>query len=285
MAMKTARARRLGFALRSYREAAGLTLEEAADEINSTRSTLSRYENAQTLVSPATVRSLLTLYGITGPELTGAVQLAKEARVRGWWQSYSDVLDRRTLDFIALEADAVAIVNFEPSIVPGLLQIPDYVRAVMRGGPGALPEARVEQHVQARLSRQERLTGNDPPLFEAIVDEAALLRPVGGGYVLQAQLRALLKAAETPNVTIQVVPLAAGYHRGTGGSLHMLEFADPEDPRLASVETVAGQLILDRPADVRNCTKVMEHLRAVALSPDSSRDLISNLLQRKSAAS
>lgn len=283
MGPKTARARRLGFALRAHREAAGMTLEQASDEINSTRSTLSRYEKAQTLVSPATVRTLLTLYGVSGDELAGAVQLAKEARIRGWWQSYSEVLDRRTLDFIALEADAVAIANFEPSVVPGLLQIPDYVRAVMRKAPRALPEQQVEQHVRARLSRQERLTAPDPPVFEAIIDEAALLRPVGGEAVLAAQLRSLVKVSELPNVTIQVVPLSAGYHRGTGGSLHMLEFADPEDPTLASVETVAGQLILDRPTDVRTCTKVMEHLRAVALSPDASRDMLCRLVRDKSS--
>jgi hypothetical protein len=96
---------------------------------------------------------------------------------------------------------------------------------------------------------------------------------------MAAQLRSLLKASEMPNVTIQVIPLRAGYHRGTRGSLHILEFADPEDPILASVETVAGQLILDRPHDLRTCTKIMEHLRAVALSPAESRDTINRLLK------
>lgn len=278
MAPKTARARRLGFALRAFREAAGLTLEEAADEINSTRSTLSRYENAQTLINPATVRALLLLYGVAAEEVTTAVQLAKDARIPGWWQSYSYVLDRRTLDFIALEADATGIANFEPSVIPGLLQTADYIRAVMRGAPHTLSDKDVEQRVEARLSRQQRLTETDPPIFDAIIDEGALLRPVGGRDVLAAQLNQLLKATELPNVTIQVVALSAGYYRGTGGSLHILEFADPEDPILASVETVAGQLTLDRPADLRTCTKVMEHLRAVALSPDATRDLISHLL-------
>ncbi|MFC7547592.1 helix-turn-helix domain-containing protein [Plantactinospora sp. GCM10030261] len=277
MAPKTARARRLGFALRSYREAAGLTLEEAADEINSTRSTLSRYENALTLVSPATVRALLALYRVSDEETAAVVRLAREARTPGWWQSYSDVLDRRTLDFIALESEATVVANFEPCVVPGLLQTADYIRAVMRGAPNSLSDSEVEQRVQARLSRQQRLTGSEPPIFDAIIDEAALLRPVGGTGVLAAQLNQLVKTSELPNVTIQVVPLSAGYHRGTGGSLHILEFADPEDPILASVETVAGQLTLDRPADLRVCTRVMENLRSVALSPDASRDRIIHL--------
>ncbi|MEV4755274.1 helix-turn-helix transcriptional regulator [Micromonospora sp. NPDC049559] len=279
MAPKTARARRLGIALRSHRENAGLTLERAAEEINSTRSTLSRYENAQTLVAPATVRGLLLLYGVGGEELNALVQLAKDARKPGWWVSYSYILDRKTIDFIALEAEATAIANFEPSVVPGLLQTADYVRAVMRGGPHTLSDEEVEQRVQIRRDRQKRLTENDPPILDAIVDEGALLRPVGGQSVTEAQLRNLLKTSELPNVTVQVIPLSAGYHRGTRGSLHLLEFADPEDPMIASVETVAGQMIIDRPAELRTCVKIMEHLRAVALSPDKSRDLIFDRLK------
>ncbi|SCL29959.1 Helix-turn-helix domain-containing protein [Micromonospora nigra] len=279
MAPKTARARRLGIALRSHREAAGLTLEAAADEINSTRSTLSRYENAQTLVNPATVRALLTLYGVGADEVAAAVQLAKDARKPGWWVSYSYLLDRRTIDFIALEAEATGIANFEPSVVPGLMQTADYIRGVMRGGPHTLTDEQVEQRVHLRLDRQQRLTGDTPPIFDAILDEAALLRPVGDRTVMDGQLRHLLKMTELPNVTVQVIPLSAGYHRGTRGSLHILEFADPEDPIIASVETVAGQMVLDRPGDLRTCTKIMEHLRTVALSPAASRDELVTLLK------
>ncbi|WP_320065161.1 helix-turn-helix transcriptional regulator [Micromonospora sp. RTGN7] len=279
MAPKTARARRLGIALRTHREAAGLTLEAAADEINSTRSTLSRYENAQTLIRPATVRALLTLYGVGPDELTAAVQLAKDARQPGWWVSYSYLLDRRTIDFIALEAEATGIANFEPSVVPGLLQTADYIRAVMRGGPHTLSDEQVEQRVHLRLDRQQRLTDEEPPILDTIIDEGALLRPVGGQSVMEEQLRHLLKMAELPNITVQVIPLSAGYHRGTRGSLHILEFPDPEDPIIASVETVAGQMVLDRPGDLRTCTKIMEHLRTVALSPAASREQLHRVLK------
>ncbi|MFC3504990.1 helix-turn-helix domain-containing protein [Micromonospora sp. NPDC049366] len=279
MAPKTARARRLGIALRTHREAAGLTLEAAADEINSTRSTLSRYENAQTLISPATVRALLTLYGVPSEDVAAAVELAKDARRPGWWVSYSYLLDRRTIDFIAFESEATGIANFEPSVVPGLLQTADYIRGVMRGGPHTLSDEQVEQRVRFRLDRQQRLTAEEPPIFDAIIDEGALLRPVGDRSVMEGQLRHLVKMAELPNITVQVIPLAAGYHRGTRGSLHILEFADPEDPIIASVETVAGQMILDRPGDLRTCTKIMEHLRTVALSPADSRDQLVTLLK------
>jgi transcriptional regulator with XRE-family HTH domain len=277
MAPKTARARRLGIALRTHREAAGFTLETAADEINSTRSTLSRYENAKTLVSPASVRALLTLYGVANDEIAAAVELAKDARRPGWWVSYSYLLDRRTIDFIALEAEATGIANFEPSVVPGLLQTEDYIRGVMRGGPHTLTDGQVEERVRLRMERQQRLTGEAPPIFDAIIDEGALLRPVGGRSVMERQLQHLMTVSELPNITVQVIPLSAGYHRGTRGSLHILEFADPEDPHIASVETVAGQMILDRPDDLRTCTKIMEHLRTVALSPSASRDLLVHL--------
>lgn len=279
MAHKTARGRRLGIALRTHREAAKMTLEEAADEINSTRSTLSRYENAQTLVNPATVRSLLTLYGASADEITEMVQLAKDVRKPGWWVTYSYLLDKRTIDFIALEAEAHAIANFEPSIVPGLLQTADYIRAVMLGGPHTLTEQEVEQRIQARLDRQKRITGENPAIFDGIIDEGALLRPVGDEPTNREQLRHLLEASERSNVTVQVIPLTAGYHRGTRGSLHMLEFLDPQDPIVASVETVAGQLIIDRPDELRTCVKIMENLRTVALSPAATRDFISQLLK------
>jgi transcriptional regulator with XRE-family HTH domain len=278
MAPKTARARRLGIALRTFREAAGMTLERAAEEINSTRSTLSRYENALTLPSPATVRGLLLHYNVDADELAGTIQLAKDARTPGWWVSYSYILDRRTADFIALESEATAIQSFEPSLVPGLLQTPDYIRAIMRGGPHTLDDEGIEQRVRLRLKRQVRLTGDNPLLVDSVIDEVALIRKVGGEKVWAEQLEHLLEISELPNITIQVIPLAAGYHRGTRGSLHILEFGNDDQP-LASVETVAGQLSFDSSTELHTCTKIMQHLRTVALSPEASRDLISDLLK------
>ncbi|MEU0765228.1 DUF5753 domain-containing protein, partial [Streptomyces microflavus] len=170
--------------------------------------------------------------------IAAAVQLAKDTRKPGWWVPYSNLLDKRTLDYIAQEAEATAIANFEPSIVPGLLQTADYIRGVMRGGPHTLTDDQVEQRVKLRLDRQQRITAAEPPIFDAIIDEGALLRPVGDRTVMEAQLSHLLKTAELPNVTVQVIPLSAGYHRGTRGSLHILEFADPEDPLIASARAI-----------------------------------------------
>ncbi|MEV4630152.1 helix-turn-helix transcriptional regulator [Micromonospora sp. NPDC049523] len=279
MAPKTARARRLGIALRSYREAAGLTLERAAEEINSTRSTLSRYENALSLPSPATVRALLTHYNVDEDGLKGTIELAKEAKKPGWWVSYSYLLDRRTADFIALESEATYIQSFEPSLVPGLLQTPDYIRAIMLGGPHILTDDEIEGRVQFRLNRQKRLAATPEPLvLDAVIDEVALMRRVGGDDVWAEQLEHLIKISEIPHITIGVIPLSAGYHRGTRGSLHILEFG-PEDQPLASVETVAGQLSFDTTPELDTCTKIMQHLRTVALSPEESCKLISNLLK------
>lgn len=279
MAPKTARARRLGIALRTYREKAELTLEKAAEEINSTRSTLSRYENAQSLPSPATVRALLIHYNVDGDELKGTIELAKEAKKPGWWVSYSYMLDRKTMDFIALESEASGIQSFEPSLVPGLLQTPDYIRAIMRGGPHTLTDEGIEERVKLRLDRQKRLTAMPDPLpVVSVIDEVALLRRVGGDAAWAEQLEHLLKISELPHLTIQVIPLAAGYHRGTRGSLHILEFGLDDQP-LASVETVAGQLSFDSAPELDTCMKIMQHLRSVALSPEASGDLISNLLK------
>ena len=213
-------------------------------------------------------------------EVAAAVQLAKDARKPGWWVSYSYLLDPRTIDFIALEAEATAIANFEPSVVPGLLQTADYIRGVMRGGPHTLGDDLVEQRVKVRLDRQQRLTGDEPadPRRDHRRGRAAApgRRPVGDE---RRNCGTWSRWPSCRTSRVQVIPLSAGYHRGTRGSLHILEFADPEDPIIASVETVAGQMILDRAGETRTCTKIMEHLRSVALSPADSREMLLSVLK------
>lgn len=253
-----------------------MTLEQAAAEINLTKSTVSRMETAQASSRPAIVQALLIVYGVTGSELRALIQLAKEANQPGWWRAYSDVLPSRHLDHIALETEASAISTFEPTLVPGLLQTADYARAVMQSGVNTLTEQEIERRVEARLTRQTRLASEAPPTLCAILDETALRRPVGDRVaVMRPQLDRLLELLELPNVTIQIVPLSAGAHPGINGSVTILEFPDPLDPSVAFLETIAGDLYLDKPADLRVCTKVFDALRTVALGPEESRATIS----------
>ncbi|GAA1799122.1 helix-turn-helix transcriptional regulator [Luedemannella flava] len=267
------RGRRLGIALRELREAAGLTLEQVAEEVDLTKSTISRIETAQTPVRPAIVRVLLTLYGASTKDMDLLVQLAKEAKVQSWWQGYADLLNKPMLEWIAFESEATAISTFEPVIMPGLLQTAEYARGIMRAHPTLRSDAEIERRVEARMARQERLIGESPLELLAIFDETALVRPIGDdpAQVLAGQREHLLKMSRLPNITIQVLPVAVGYHPAVTSGIHVMEFADPADPPVVGLGTVAGVMVLDNPEEVRNCVAVMGNLRSLALSPADSR--------------
>ena len=157
----TLRARRLALELLRRREAAGLTREEAARQLEWSTSTIFRIETGRSRPQPGNVRVLLELYGVTGPERDGLIRLAREARQPGWWHSFRDVLPNPYEVFIGLEAGAGSIHNFEPVVVPGLLQTEDYARQMSRGGPRELDREDIERRVQVRMERQRILTRED----------------------------------------------------------------------------------------------------------------------------
>lgn len=256
-----------------------MTLDQAAEQISSTKSTISRMEHGKTISRPAVIRALFMSYGVTGEELDALTNLAKKANEPGWWRSYTDVLPTPHVDNIALEAEATDICIFEPSSVPGLLQTPDYARKIMRDGVNVLEDAEIERRVEARLERQQRLTSDQPPTLCAILDEAVLRHPVGGRSVMRDQLQHLLKVADMTNVTLQMVPYGEMAHPGLQGSVAILEFSDAEAPHIAVLETVAGDMILDKPNEVRHCSRVFCRLRSVALDPKTSRARIGAILE------
>ena len=275
MATPTVRARRLGLALRQLREAAALTLDDAADEVDMTKSTISRIEHGQTIARPGIVRALLNLYGVTGADHAGLMQLARDARTPGWWRAYSDVLPSAHLDYLALESEADTISVYDASVVHGLCQTAEYTRHVMRADvvPPLLSDEEIERRVEVRQNRQARLTGPNRPSVCVIVDEAALSRPVGGPDVMRRQLEHLLKLSDLCNVSVQVAPLAIGAHPALPG-LQILEYADPGDPVIVVMDTVSGDMLIDRPADLRRCQAIYSHLRSLALGPHESRRMI-----------
>jgi hypothetical protein len=151
------------------------------------------------------------------------------------------------------------------------------VRGGDQAGYGAVPVADddyVERRVEARLKRQALLTKTDPLKLWAIVDEAVLHRLVGGAEVMAEQLRRLVDATKEPHITLQVLPYSLGAHPGMPGSFAMMEFPDPADPELVYLDSMAGDLFLEREADVRRFTVIFEHLRAAALNPKDSVRLV-----------
>lgn len=164
--------------------------------------------------------------------------------------------------------------NYESLFLPGLLQTEDYARAVIKGNLPMASSDEVEQRVQARLERQAAITKDDPLHLWAIMDEAALHRLVGGAKVMREQMNRLVSATTEPPVTLQIIPYAAGAHAGMAGSFVLMDFPDAADPAVVYIESLAGDLFLEAETDLRRYGLVFDNLRAVALSPDDSMNLI-----------
>ena len=270
----TLRARRLAAELQRRREATGMSREEVARRLEWSTSTLFRIETGRNRPQPGNVRMLLELYGVTGPERDGLIQLTREARQPGWWHSFRDVLPNPYEVYIGLEAGAASIRNFEPVVVPGLLQTADYAREIFRNGPIELDPDEVERLLEVRLARQQILARDDRPRLWAVIDEAVIHRVVGGTEVTRGQLRHLADAAQQGKTTIQVVPYRAGAHAGAIGAFVILDFAEDTDPTVVYVETLAGDIYLEERSDVNRYTLAFDRLVAAALHPDESVQLI-----------
>ena len=268
------RRRQLMTELKRLRESAGLTQEDVAGQLDWHPTKIMRIETGRTAPHPNDVRVMLGLYGVADSGvLAGLLKLAKDARQRGWWYSYKDVLLSRFELFLGLESEADSIRDFELSMIPGLLQTDDYARELIRGLM-AFDAAEIERRVELRMARQQTLDRADAPHLWAILDEAAVHRVVGGKAIMKAQLLHLANSAERGRTTIQVLPFSAGPHPGQAGPFIILGFAEPTEPEVVYMETVGGNLYVDKSEEVRLFTTVFDQLRAVALSPSQSAAML-----------
>jgi len=274
----TVRGRRLRYELRRLREQAGLTRDEVARRLEWSGSKISRIETGQSRAQTGDVRDLLDIYGVTDDEAEALVQLAREARRRGWWTAYNDVF---TGTYVGLEAEASAMRTYEPQIIPGLLETEDYTRALIRAGLVRADPAEIERRVEARLARQEILRRPDALAIWAVLDEPAIRRPVGGPAVMSAQLQHLIEVTATPNskITLQILPLAVGSHPGLSGPFVILDFPIAEDPSVVYLETATDGLYLEETAEIERYTLMFDHLRSSALSSSESASLIARAAQ------
>jgi len=263
----TVRRRRLSGELRRLRDHAQLTIDDVAEKLACSASKISRIETGHVSVTPRDTRDMLKLYGVEPNQLEALVQLAKEARKKGWWHSYNEVF---TGAFVGLEAETSSLRAYQALLVPGLLQTEDYMRAVIRAARPDATEAHVEKRVKARLARQRLLTDLDPPRYWAVIDEAVLCRTVGGPKVMRAQLNWLIARASLPHVTIQVLPFSAGAHAGMEGPFLILGFPEQADPDVVYVDNTTAGIYLEEPAEILRYTLMFDHLRAAALAPDDT---------------
>lgn len=268
----TVHRRQLGAELRRLREAAGLRVEDAAKALGCSHTRMSRIETGKggAVAKASDVRTLCELYGVADERQVEMLldMLSVVSRQRGWWEDFEGVLPSGLETYVGLEADARTERAWEPLIVHGLLQTPDYARAVMQAARIHRP-GDIEDLVQVRAERQKLLARRPEPLeLWAILDEAVLHRPIGGVEVMATQINHLREMTEMPTVTIQIFPFAKGAHPGLGGAFSLLEF--DTDPAVVYVDSPAGNLYMEKPRDVRSFVRTFDLLRATALDPDES---------------
>ncbi|GAA3509080.1 helix-turn-helix transcriptional regulator [Actinomadura keratinilytica] len=267
----TVRGRRLARELRRLRENLGLTLQDVADRLDWSRATVSRVETGQTRPKVADVARMLELYGVPSPDRDALITLARDAGQRGWWTAYADVFAG---SYVALEDEASAIRTWDPQLVHGLLQTEDYARAVITAGRMLPGRTEIERRIAARKVRQKLLDRENAPLLHVVLDEAVLHRPLGGASVMNAQLRKLSVMTERPNVTVQVLPYAAGEHAGLDGRFTILSFPDPADPDIAYVEGTMGDVYVESAEETGVHRRRFDRIVEAALSPEDSAHLI-----------
>ncbi|CAM5679564.1 Helix-turn-helix domain-containing protein OS=Streptomyces tendae OX=1932 GN=GUR47_29775 PE=4 SV=1 [Streptomyces tendae] len=177
-------------------------------------------------------------------------------------------------DFISLESQASAMRTLETTVVPGLLQTPEYARAVTRAAVDGMPAERLDTLVEVRLARQDVLRGEPPLELSAVLDEAVLRREVGGPGVMARQLARLVEAARLPHVRLQVLPFAAGAHIGVTGPFVIFSFSSTSDLDVVVLDHLTSSLHLERKEDLEAYTEAFNALLIHALSPEDSLDFI-----------
>jgi hypothetical protein len=269
----------LGAHLRRLREAQGVSREEAGWEIRASESKISRMELGRVSFKERDIADLLTLYDVGDPEeRQRLLALALEANTPGWWHRFGDVLPSWFNSYLGLEAAASLIRTYELQFVPGLLQISDYARAVVMLAHGRARAEEIERRVSLRMARQQILTRQHPAQLWAVVDEAALRRPVGGPKVMRAQIEALIELTRLPSVRLQVVPFDTGGHAAAGGSFSILRFPDQDLPDVVYVEQLTSALYLDKVEDVDLYAEAMERLCVEAEPPTQTSKVLEKIL-------
>lgn len=268
--------RRLARELRRLRISAGKTIYDVAEAMECSAGKISRIETGAVGVRPQDVRELLDLYQVDGAKREELLDLVRAARQRPWWQEYADVVPRASSTLYGLEAAATTIEEHSTSLVPGLLQTVGYAEALI-GAPSSVPADLAKRRVELRMRRQDLLTRSDGPQFQVIIGEAALREPIGGRDVMAEQLWYLTEAAARPRTTIQVRPFGAGKPAAIGSSFMIFGFSDPTYGKIVYIEQLTRNTYIEEKPEVDLYTSLFADTSRVALDPDRSLQLISEL--------
>ncbi|MFE2826176.1 helix-turn-helix domain-containing protein [Streptomyces sp. NPDC059271] len=274
----TTRRRQLGADLRRLRERKGLTLEEAGARVGISKATLSRYETKEGTVKWPAVDALCREYDVTEVERLALVELAKGAKIQGWWRSLADPIPDSMNLMLTLEDEVVREDHYACMYIPGLLQTRAYAEAVHRASEMQCPEREVQHMVDIRMKRQELLHRDEPPHIWCVIDEAAIRRSVGGRQVMKEQLQHLLDLAELPHVTVQLLTFSTGAHAAAVGSFAILRGPAP-DLDVVYVDVLSGGLFMEKQQELERYRLAFQYLSAQALDLESSAALIRHMSQ------
>ena len=268
---------RLGTQLRRLREEAGICQADAGRAIRSSASKISRMELGRIAIKERDLTDLLTFYGVGDEaERMSMLALSRHGSVPGWWQAYGDAVPAWMKSYLGLEQAARLIRSYDVQLVAGLLQTPEYARAVFSLPGGASCAERADRQFEVRIRRQEILHRADPPHVWAVIDEAALRRPVGGTAVMRAQIEHLLEISQLRHVNIQVLPFRAGGH-AVGGPIILLRFAGDQLPDVVYLEQMTSAIYPSSPCDLAHYWDVLNKLATEADPPIASSMLLEQI--------
>ena len=268
--MTTARSRSLGSEVRNLRKDAGLRLEELAEQCGWSRATLGRVEAGNKVPTETEIAIILATLGVKGPERTRLLELCQNAHQPHWWEVGHSAVPEQLVALMEFERTATKITDIELALVPGLMQTADYAREIFTAA--GIHGAGLESRVALRLGRQAALTRREPVSFYAFIDESVLHRTIGDNVVMADQLRHLIRVARRDNVTVQVLPFAAGTHPGLFGSQMILEFHRQRP--IVHMEHRQSGVFLDDRSETSPFLDSLPTLEKEGMSPDDSLEFI-----------
>ncbi|WP_047868016.1 helix-turn-helix transcriptional regulator [Nocardiopsis sp. RV163] len=270
--------RKLGAHLRKLRSDGKLTGARVASDIGCAPSTISKFEGGSLVPDAEQLDKLLDLFRVEeSGERESLHRLLDDASEAGWWEAYDEVLPPRFDTYIGLELDAVSVHAYETTLVHGLLETRAYASAVLHGATFGKPPEDIDLLVDVRMRRKE-LFDREPPLrLSVVMEEAAIMRPIGGTEVMREQIQHLIEEQAKPHISIQVLPFSLGAHVGLNGNVALLEFQD--QPPVAHAEGSTGNSFLLKPREVRRCKLLLKRLEEIALSPEDTTDYLAKTLK------
>jgi hypothetical protein len=269
----TIRSRELGEGLRAAMERAHLNGKEVARALDWSTSRISRMLTGRRGASEVEIASFLAICGTTGEERERLMGLCREQDTKNWFQQFGSRVPKQIRTYVDHENKATTITDFQALVMPGILQTPEYARAMYERS-GTVPAEEIDERVAARAARHVIFSRPERPQCTFLIHEFVLRLPVGGAEIMSEQLHNLIRMSVRPYIRIRVLP-AAGAHAGLAGSFKLLE--SPEYKAVVYLESETTGVFLEKPEEIKAYQDIVRELSAVALSEGESKDLIARV--------